>query len=222
MSWDAEIREFVDSLANATTPDELSVNIYRNKTRCANLVRWMRTFEDEQGSAIFVAEAPGMLGAKITGVPLTSPYVILSETDPWKELRLSNGYEIPADENLNQKEKSATRMWKHMPPCFQGLPRPLIWNIYPFWPYKIGAKGETKNRGLTKVEKDFGKQWLIPIIEMFPRSTLVATGKEAETTLKSLGFDVCKVPHPSRGSDAKLIAALRCVATKLRAQRIDV
>lgn len=213
----AAIHAFVDCLAACATPDGKSKNIYREETRYENLIRWFMNFKDVPGSAIFVGEAPGKKGAQISGTPFVSPKVITCRIDPWGELHPENGYRIPPGEKITQSERSATRFWKHVPPCFDGLPRPFIWNIYPFWPYRYESEVAV-NRTVNIAEKEFGKPWLAKVIGMFPRSRVVAVGDDAEKTLKSMGLDVLKIPHPSRGSDDRLIAALQRVAAVLRGE----
>ena len=216
MNRKVEIGKFVESLAKANTPDDQSVNIYRNAVRCANLMRWFRTFENTSQSAIFVGEAPGRDGGAITGIPFVSPKVLTSADDPWGEFRSETEYELPVGQDVNHRERTATRFWKHVPSCFSGLPRPLTWNIYPFWPFASGKSGVLVNRAPTRDEIAFGSGWLVRVVEMYPNAHVVAVGNKAQDTLESMGIDAPLVPHPSRGSDEKLIKSLERVAENLR------
>ena len=135
MNRQFEIRDFVDSLAAAKMPDDKSINIYEDQIRCGNLMQWLRTFEDVPGSAVFVGEAPGVKGARITGIPLTSPRVInFPQPDSWHAFGPGTGYRIPQEEDPLQTEPTATIFWKHVKDHFGDLPRPLTWNAFPFWP----------------------------------------------------------------------------------------
>ena len=216
MRRDVEVREFVEALAEAETPDDRSVNVYRNAVRCANLIRWFSTFEDTSQSAIFVGEAPGRDGGAITGIPFVSPMVLTSADDPWDEFGSETMYELPVGQDANHRERTATRFWKHVPPCFSDLPRPLTWNIYPFWPFAVGKGCKRINRVPTKDEIAFGSEWLERVVEMYPDAQVVAVGVKAQDTLESIGIDAPLVPHPSRGSDEKLINRLQSVAEALR------
>ncbi len=216
MSRDAEIRKFVVSLTKADTPDDQSVNIYGDAVRRANLIRWFTTFADTYQSAIFVGEAPGRDGGAITGIPFVSPNVITSPQDNWGAFCARSGYQVPASEDPNQRERTATRFWKHVPTCFAGLPRPLTWNIYPFWPFAVGKNNRRINRAPTKHEVEFGSEWLVRVVAMYPKAQVVAVGAKARDTLESIGIDAPLVPHPSRGSDEKLVVALEHVAETLR------
>ena len=217
MSRDAEIKVFVEALTKADTPDDRSVNIYRNAVRCANLMRWFRAFENMSQSAIFVGEAPGRDGGAITGIPFVSPKVLTSADDPWGEFGAGTGYELPVGQDASHRERTATRFWKHVPRCFVGLPRPLTWNIYPFWPFRVGGDDKRTNRAPTRDEIAFGSEWLARVIEMYSNANVVAVGNKAHDTLEAIGIDAPLVPHPSRGSDEKLVNSLERVAENLRA-----
>ncbi len=216
MSRNAEIREFIDSLAKVDPPSDQSVNIYRNAVRCANLMRWFSGFENMSQSVIFVGEAPGRDGGAITGIPFVSPMVLTSADDPWGEFGSETQYGLPVGQDANHRERTATRFWKHVPPCFSDLPRPLTWNIYPFWPFAYGKGGKRINRGPTRDEIEFGTWRLVRVVEMYPNAQVVAVGVKAHDTLESIGIDAPLVPHPSRGSDEKLVNSLERVAEDLR------
>ena len=216
MRRDIAVEEFVQSLANAELPDERSVNVYRDATRCENLRRWFNTFEDTPGSAIFVGEALGRDGGAITGIPFVSPDVLTLGNDPWGEFGPESGYLMPDDGSPTQKERTATRFWKHVPACFEGLPRPLTWNIFPFWPYSTGNRGKRFNRAPSNEEIEFGRPWLESVCETFPSAKVISVGVRARETLESMGIETPMVPHPSRGSDKGLTMALQRVAGILR------
>ena len=211
-----DINRFVKSLTRAGMPNDRSVNIYRDTVRCANLTRWLITFEDSYQSTIFVGEAPGRDGGAITGIPFVSPDVMTSSQDSWDVFGANSSFEVPDNEVPDQRERTATRFWKHVPSCFSDLPRPLTWNIYPYWPFASGKSGEHINRAPTKEEIEFGSKWLMRVIEMCPKSQVVAVGVKAHDTLVSIGVEAPLVPHPSRGSDEKLIASLNRVVEMIR------
>ena len=211
-----EIDEFVASLAGADITESRSTNIYQNEVRCNNLRRWLNTFDPSSRTALFIGEAPGKYGGAITGIPFVSPNVITASTDHWGAFRPSLGYKIPEGEDVTQRERTATRFWKHVPDHLVGLPRPLTWNIYPFWPFEVTDGGETLNRAPTNEDIKYGSPWLRQIVEMHPKSYVVAVGIKAFETLRSMGICASLMPHPSRGSDAKLIRSIGEVARMLR------
>ena len=216
MTRQHDIGRFVKSLTRAELPDDRSINIYRNPVRCANLIRWFSTFDDTSQSAVFVGEAPGRDGGAITGIPFVSPDVMTLSRDCWDIFGADSGFDIPENEVPDQRERTATRFWKHVPACFAGLPRPLTWNIYPFWPFAVGKNGRRINRAPNRIEMALGAEWLARVVEMYPKAQVVAVGVKAHDTLESIGINAPLVPHPSRGSDAKLVMALERVAETLR------
>lgn len=211
-----EVNQFVESLADAELPDDRSVNVYSNTTRCENLRRWFNTFEDTSRSAIFVGEALGRDGGAITGVPFVSPHVLTSGQDPWGEFGPGTSYSMPEYGDPIQRERTATRFWKHVPALLCGLPRPLTWNIFPFWPYSTDNRGKRFNRAPTRVEVEFGEQWLVQVTEMFPNAHIFSVGNLAQKTLKSLAIESHKIPHPSRGSDSLLVEQLSDAVANLQ------
>ena len=214
MRRDAEIREFVEALTEADTPDDRSVNIYRDAVRCANLMRWFRTFENMSQSAIFVGEAPGIKGARLTGIPFTSPAIISScKPDPWDAFGSTAGFQIPNGTNATQPESTATIFWKTMRRHFADLPRPLTWNAYPFWPHQEGG---LKNRTPSDEELRFGRKWLHDIVEMHPEAMIVAVGRKAEKALREIGFDAKYVRHPANGGAPDFDAGVKRISDLLR------
>ncbi len=216
MNQQRDINRFVKSLTRAEVPEDRSVNIYRSEVRCANLMRWFSTFDDTSQSALFVGEAPGRNGGAITGIPFVSPDIMTSSEDCWGIFATDPNFEVPEDEVPDQRERTATRFWKHVPTCFSDMPRPLTWNIYPFWPFAVGGNHGRINRAPTTDEVEFGSKWLVRVIEMYPNAHVVAVGVKAHDTLESIGINAPLVPHPSRGSDEKLIKSLERVAEDLR------
>lgn len=213
MSRDGVIREFVESLAKAKTPDDRSVNVYRDAVRRANLMRWLSTFDDTSQSVIFVGEAPGRDGGAITGIPFVSPKVLTYADDPWDEFGQGAGYEIPPGENPLQREATATQFWRYVMEHFSDLPRPLTWNAYPFWPRH---RDYSKNRKPTIAEVRFGCEWLRRIIELHPNASVVAVGRSAEYALRYINVDHVMVRHPSHGGASDFNDGLTGIAAALR------
>ncbi len=216
------IRRFVQSLAEAELIDNRSINIYGDRVRCENLVQWLKRFDDTRRSAIFIGEAPGRLGGAMTGIPFVSPSVITQAKNPWDEFNLDSGYKHALGVDPFQRERTATRFWKHVPSALSDLPRPLTWNIYPFWPFEITSDGIQRNRTPTETEIEFGSKWLSAMIEMNPHSQVVAVGIKARDALVSIGTkDAPTMPHPSRGRDSDLVASIAKLADQLRARTHD-
>ena len=209
MSRDAKIEAFVDSLASAEMLDDRSGNIYRNETRRDNLKRWLITFEDTSQSAIFVGEAPGVNGARITGIPFVSPAVITGGADCWGMFGADSGYRVPEGANAGQSESTATIFRDVVGRCMCDLPRPLTWNAYPYWPHD--SEG-LRNRTPTRLELEEGMSALRQVIAMFPRSRVVAVGRKAESALAAIDVQCDYVRHPANGGKSGFEEGVRRVA----------
>ena len=213
MSRAHEIDEFVHSLAHANASDERSLNIYENEVRRNNLRNWLATIDASSRTALFVGEAPGIKGARITGIPFTSPYVLMSSADPWDAFGQRAPYEMGSGENGLRKEATATVFWQCVSQNFGDLPRPLTWNAYPFWPHRENRRS---NRPITMSEIRCGSAWLRRIIEMHPNMLIVAVGRKAEHSLGLIGVGHIAVRHPSHGGKLQFAGDVKLVAEMLR------
>ena len=214
MNRERRIDRFVDSIAQVGPPNDRSENVYRCATRRENLTRWLTSFIDSPSSAIFVGEAPGFNGARITGVPFTSP-AIITRRQPhlWGTFEPDGVYAIPEGENCAHKERAATLFWSRLSPNFTDLPRPLTWNAYPYWPTPEGA---SLNRSPNESELEIGQTWLREVAELHPQSLVVAIGNNAKKVLNAIGVECCHVRHPSFGGAPDFEKGVKRIAEKLR------
>ncbi len=196
MNHQSKIDQFIRSLSNAKTIGSDSLNIYEDAARSENLRHWLESFEDTPQSTIFIGEAPGVKGARITGIPFTSPDILNSSDDPWQNFGPDTRYEVPHPHDPHQREATATILWKHVNRHFADLPRPLTWNAYPFWPHD---HHKNSNRHPSASEIEYGSRWLRDIIELFPNSLVVSVGNVADNALRSIGVEHEHLRHPSHG-----------------------
>ena len=178
-----------------------------------NLKRWMLAFECDAPAPLFVGEAPGINGARITGIPFTSPEILMSPSDPWGAFASENGYEIPCDENRTQRESTATLFWKHVAERCSDLPRPLTWNAYPFWPHDGEQRG---NRTPSGAELRSGSEWLQRMVELHPYTVIVAVGRCAERALEAIDVEHVAIRHPAHGGAQEFAEGLKRVADTMR------
>ncbi len=214
MNRERRVDRFVDSLAQARPPNDLSENVYRCATRRENLTRWLTSYIDSPSSAIFIGEAPGIKGARLTGIPFTSPAIMSGcESDPWSAFSPATGIRIPKGANAGQSESTATIFWKAMRRYFAELPRPMTWNAYPFWPHQEDG---LKNRTPRDEELRFGHKWLSDIVEMHPKARIIAVGRKAEKALREIGFDAEYVRHPANGGASDFDEGVKRITDLLR------
>ena len=213
MTRDSDVNGFVQDLAATPVLDDSSVNLYEEEIRRKNLVRWINSFDAEVPAPLFVGEAPGTSGARITGVPFTSPNLLMTNHDPWGAFGPDAGYEIPADENPSQREQAATVFWKHVFEHLSDLPRPLTWNAVPFWPRR---RHENRNRTPSIAEVRYGSEWVRRIVDLHPNALVVAVGRSAEYALRYVGVDHIAVRHPVHGGAQEFGSGLVKIADMLR------
>ncbi len=213
MRREREIDEFITDLGCAKTPDAKSANIYRNQIQKDNLKRWMLMFECDAPAPLFVGEAPGINGARITGIPFTSPELLTSSSDPWDAFAADNCFAIPLGENRSQREATATLFWKSVIEWCSGLPRPMTWNAFPFWPHDGEQRG---NRTPTVAELRIGSQWLQRMVELHPNAVIVGVGRCAERALKAINVGHIPIRHPAHGGAREFAEGLRRLAVTMR------
>ena len=208
------ISDFVESIRSSASPNALSVNVYGDSVLRDNLTHWFTTYDPSARTALFVGEAPGIKGARLTGIPFTSPAIISScQPDPWTAFRPAAGLRVPKGVNGGQSESTATIFWKAMRRYFADLPRPLTWNAYPFWPHQEDG---AKNRTPSDEELRFGHKWLRDVVQMHPMAMIVAVGRKAEKALKEIGFDAEYVRHPANGGAPDFDGGVERISDLLR------
>ena len=213
MRRDRDVYNFIHTLSTVPILDNNSVNFYDEEIRRNNLVRWIISFDAEVRAPLFVGEAPGTAGARITGVPFASPHLLTTSSDPWGAFGPDAGYEVPPDENPLQREQAATIFWKHMAEHLSDLPRPLTWNAFPFWPRQRDKK---RNRTPSVAEVRFGSEWLRWMIDLHPNALIIAVGRSAEYGLRYIGVDHVAVRHPVHGGAQEFASGLEKIADMLR------
>jgi uracil-DNA glycosylase len=113
-----------------------------------------------------------------------------------------NGY--IASHKRVRKEQSATAMWSVLEEL-EVLP--LLWNAFPFHPYKKDNKDS--NRKPNSKELEIGKSYLFELIELFDIKRVIAVGNVADHILNKMEIAHTKVRHPSYGGKKDFKEQLR-------------
>jgi len=157
-----------------------------------NLKLYLSAMSELRPRVLMVGEAPGKKGCALSGIPFTS-LDIASRKNKFGLF----GFE---GSTVRQKEASSTIVWEVLGErdvC------PLLWNAYPFNPYKVENKkgaSMTKNRKPSSSEIEDGSRYLKEIIHLFPSvEVIVAVGRMASTSLENLRITHRSIPHPSYG-----------------------
>lgn len=177
-----KINFFINNLRNEKTNDNV-FNIYKKEYKCRNLFNYFEKMLKINPKVMLVGEAPGYKGCRLTGIPFTSEFILRNHPF-FKDKFFVEG---------NQKENSATIMWGVLDEINNV---PLIWNVFPFHPFKDHEK---TNRKPNKKEIDQGEYFLKTLINLFDIHKIIAVGNTAEITLNNLGYGNTKIRHPSYG-----------------------
>ncbi len=177
-------------------------NAKRTNLQRSNLQRYLAFMNEKGTDVLLVGEAPGYNGCRLTGVPFTSEYIIKEGACKGELFGIKNGYK--ASEKRVKKEQSAAAMWSVLE---EMEVLPLLWNAFPFHPYKKGQPDS--NRKPTAKELEIGKDYLFELIELFDIKKVIAVGNVAEHILSRMEIAHLKVRHPSYGGKKEFKEQLR-------------
>ncbi len=158
---------------------------------------------------LLVAEACGYQGGHFSGIAMTCERMILNQ-HPAVNSEMILGYQgqrtsrsdSPLIEKPTQREKGFNEptdsvVWKA---CLEAGLTPdefLLWNIFPFHPYKKGNL--LSNRTPTDAELAVGLTYTQDLLSLAGELPIFAIGKKSETTLSEAGFTVTGLRHPANG-----------------------
>jgi uracil-DNA glycosylase len=210
----AEINKFIEQLttvkSNSNFFNQYSYDVSVNSIRRNNLFLYLQQMVNLKPRMLFVGEAPGYRGCRLTGVPFTSEYILLNGLEQLSLFGESRGYRKTDEFEKLWKEATASIFWESV---VKTLHIPLLWNAFPYHPFQRG--NEQSNRQPTKIEISTGQEFLKELIRLFDIEIVVALGNTAETTLKSMGIACQKVRHPSFGGKIMFINGINDVINSL-------
>ena len=185
--------------------------------RYANLQRYLEL--RRQAHYLFIAEGLGYQGGHFSGMAMTSERILLGhhpEVRP--EEVLGSGWDYRRTSNpaspllkgtqraLGFNEPTATVMWGSLHREHLGTFDAVLWNIFPFHPYK--EQGLLTNRTPDGRELDAGIVYARELMELLPQAQVVAIGQKSAQTLQKYGIPCDCVPHPSMGGANRFKAAV--------------
>jgi uracil-DNA glycosylase len=151
---------------------------------------------------ILCGEAPSHRGCRHSGIAFTSECQLLAGEIP----RIS-----PMNHRLTSRprpyfELSAKIVWEAL--YALGIEkRTILWNALQMHPHKQGKPHS--NRTPTSEEIKKGKPALEKLVRKFRSATVIAVGRKAERSLKSMGVRAEYVRHPARGGATKFRQQLK-------------
>jgi len=223
---DPWIESFMDELA--AVPSGVGfTNFYSseeaaNELRRHNLSLYLREMGQRKPTVLLVGEAPGHRGTRVTGVPFADRRLLIEGVPSLSMFGRLGGYRLPHGGSLQPiYEQTSTVVW-------QSFARhqfvPLLWAAFPFHPYS--DRGEGSNRAPRQTELELGQRFLQSLLDAWPVEQVLAVGRVAEKTLRSLGFNCAYIRHPARGGQREFDRGIAKLANdnsvhKLRVAQAD-
>lgn len=167
-----------------------------------NLKLYLERMIISKPNSIFIGEAPGYNGCRLTGVPFTSERILLGKFHSNQIIAKDFGYKVRCID-APRSEQSATIMWS----AFERYQYyPLLWNAFPFHPYKSG--NPLSNRTPDRNELEIGSSFIFDLIEMYGIKTIYSIGNTASDTLNKMGIANSRLRHPANGGKPEFIKGL--------------
>lgn len=191
--------EFIDYISKVKPLDNRSINLYQGndsltKIRRRNLAIYLSEMRKQNPETLLIGEAPGIDGCYYTGIAFTDEFTIV--TDCFFE---NKGYSILQVRPVPEKEQSAYTIWEIIGKSDK---KPLLWNIYPFYPFDDGQV----NRTPSKAEIELGYDILQNLLSAFNIKRIYGLGRVASNRL---GADYIR--HPSYGGKSACQARLKAI-----------
>lgn len=171
-----------------------------------------------QARLLLIAEACGYQGGHFSGIAMTCERMLLN-LHPAVTSRMILGYDgqrtsrsdspllKPVQREKGFNEPTDSVVWKA---CLEAGLAPedfLLWNIFPFHPYKRGNL--LSNRTPAEEELAAGLSFAKELWEKAGKPPIFAIGKKSEVTLSEAGFSVTGLRHPANGGANIFRAQLR-------------
>jgi uracil-DNA glycosylase len=204
-----DIERLIDVLAHRPH-DVLTYNQYLDNEKLDNLRVYLDYLVCKPPMLWLVGEAPGYRGCRETGIPFTSPDILLHYKN---DFFTTNHKKLVVGQSI--KEPTATCIWESLRSVNE---MPLLWNAFPFHPHKQGLL--YSNRSLTAAEQVEGMTYIQLIHAIFRPHYVIAVGNAAASALHrsipNVQFE--QLRHPSYGGVTAFHAGLRRVLELVEVQ----
>lgn len=206
MDLHEKIEKFVEKLSKHPNLSNVQNPYLDEKKRQNNLKIYLAKMGELKPNVLLIGEAPGPKGCAVTGIPFTSEYIMIK--NPTKnQIFKDNRYKQLNNDHKLRKEATATIMWN----ALKGFEPPLLWNSFPFHPYKDHKLDSIRAPNETELKE--GEIFINDILEMFPIKTILAVGRKAQRSLEKIKISKPNIKwkpirHPSHGGKAKFVQQL--------------
>lgn len=193
------IDSFIDKLSKVKKSND-TTNLYyggnkESEIRRNNLKVYLNKMLLHKPKNLFLGEAPGYKGCRLSGIAFTSEKV-LYENEFFKD----DLFQFINQSNSLESEISATIVWSQISK-FKN--KPLIWNIFPFHPHQ--NENTKSNRTPNKNELEEGKFFLLDLLKIFEIKKIYVLGRKPESQVKDLKIPYVYFRHPAQGGKNKFI-----------------
>jgi uracil-DNA glycosylase len=170
------------------------------RIRQDNLLQYIGHFTSKP-KALLIGEAPGHLGCRYSGVPMTS------ERQLTQQLLRFNGSQS-STRLSGHAEGTATMFWSMCRnfDCF-------VWNAVPFHPHKAGQIAS--NRTPTAQEIAACSSILKSIVDILQPTHVAALGDSATDSLTALNIPHTCIRHPAHGGKSDFTRGIRWLQCQL-------
>lgn len=185
------VEEFVDQLASFSVENSLVTNPYQFEECRYNLLNYLQHLKKMKIDIMFIGEAPSHRGCLLTGIPFTDEIQLRCCCNNYA-LGNWERKEAKLYEKRTMVELSASKVWAMMRE-YQIVP--LLWNAFPFHPFKEGNKDSNRTPKSSELRK--GLKYINELKEIFKidDSQIFAVGKKAKSLLE-LDDSHC-IRHPA-------------------------
>lgn len=151
---------------------------------------------------ILCGEAPSHRGCRHSGIAFTSECQLLAGEIP-RISKMNHGLTSRAKP---YSERSATVVWDELRKL-RIQESTILWNALQMHPHKQRKPHSNRTPNSEEIKK--GKPALERLLREFPSATVIAVGRKAERSLKSMGVCAEYVRHPAHGGETKFRQKLK-------------
>jgi uracil-DNA glycosylase len=203
----------LNDLATTVVPADRATNQWSriegdlrgNAIRRRNLRLYLEELERIAPRILLIGEAVSYRGGRLSGVAFVSEALMLAgiDTASGRILGGDRGYRKATPGPKLSTEASATMVWETIRAM---QPLPLLWNAFPFHPFKPG--NPLSNRTPTPAELEIGQRFIARLTSLFHFELIVAIGNQASASLTKMDIAHEKVRHPSQGGKPLFVAGM--------------
>lgn len=168
--------------------------------RLHTLLTVLEVATERQIDSIWIGRDLGYRGGRRTGLAFTDDAHIHDHAERW-ELSIHR----PTKGDI-VAERTAAVIWSILSQIEASV---FLWNVFPLHPHE--PDNPFSNRPHNSLERRIGERFLSKLILLLNPRRLIAIGKDASRTTRSLGGwqEVVQVRHPSYGGQKQFLAQMR-------------